>query len=571
MPTNGATRGASLQAEAPELAAIPDKAGQKRRGVLLEVDGNRKSRRSSREDAKGAAANPADAKKTKAPSTRLLRSQNREMAKEKPSKASASSFQIYHDPVPTSSAVQPKAGSSGLQTKNQTEPIETSAPTSRVGGAAVAKNSLDTSATSNGGWEVLQVQHSGAQAPAGDHAASVSDTESDESTGKGGEGVETEEEMKGGKESADADVEAASPDKIAESASDEEIPCSVPANVPTASQSVEQVLGANEVGKEMLEGEEALAIVKDVMSSEMAEIGAANGAASASTFDIDSDDRMDEFCVTEYSDEIYSYLRQNETRSMVDPDYMSRQLDINAKMRVILNDWLVEVHLKFKLRQETLYLCFQLIDRFLEITGVQRQKLQLVGVTGLMLASKYEEIYPPEVRDYVYICDNAYTRDEILKMEQTMLATLQYRLSLPTVWCFMKRYTKAAGRQVAKPDSFFHLMSYLIELSMIQIRMLRFKPSTLVAASIYLTNTLRDEAEPWTEQLQHHTKYSIDDLEPCVAEFRSLIADASKEQKYKAVFKKFCHRQFDTVALLPALDPPATTATEPSDQSVATL
>ena len=127
---------------------------------------------------------------------------------------------------------------------------------------------------------------------------------------------------------------------------------------------------------------------------------------------------MDQFCVTEYTEEIYAYLRLNESRSLVDDDYMSRQPDINAKMRVILNDWLVEVHLKFKLRQETLYLCFQLIDRFLENTNVQRQKLQLVGVTGLMLASKYEEIYPPEVRDYVYICDNAYSREEILQMEQ---------------------------------------------------------------------------------------------------------------------------------------------------------
>jgi hypothetical protein len=55
------------------------------------------------------------------------------------------------------------------------------------------------------------------------------------------------------------------------------------------------------------------------------------------------------------------------------------------------------VHLKFKLRQETLYLCFQIIDRFLEKQLVARSRLQLVGVTGLMLASKYEEIYPPEV------------------------------------------------------------------------------------------------------------------------------------------------------------------------------
>ena len=122
--------------------------------------------------------------------------------------------------------------------------------------------------------------------------------------------------------------------------------------------------------------------------------------------------------VTEYVVEIYGNLRKKETELAPPVNYMSIQEDINEKMRGILIDWLIEVHLKFKLRQETLYLCFQLIDRFLENTNVQRQKLQLVGVTGLMLASKYEEIYPPEVRDYVYICDNAYSREEILQMEQ---------------------------------------------------------------------------------------------------------------------------------------------------------
>ena len=205
---------------------------------------------------------------------------------------------------------------------------------------------------------------------------------------------------------------------------------------PSHAQAPGQHPNGTSIRDEMLEGEEAVAMVQDVLLQGDAEktlsilgkqsqsLAPANASAPngqdvpTRLFDIDAGDRMDQFCVTEYTEEIYAYLRLNESRSLVDHDYMSRQPDINAKMRVILNDWLVEVHLKFKLRQETLYLCFQLIDRFLENTNVQRQKLQLVGVTGLMLASKYEEIYPPEVRDYVYICDNAYSREEILQMEQ---------------------------------------------------------------------------------------------------------------------------------------------------------
>ena len=200
--------------------------------------------------------------------------------------------------------------------------------------------------------------------------------------------------------------------------------------------SVDAALRQGELGKEMLDGEDAVAAVADVSASRgVRAVPAAVGGSSSSArpFDLDSNDRMDEFCVTEYTEEIYSYLRENEGRSMVDPDYMSGQDDINAKMRVILMDWLIEVHLKFKLRQETIYLCFQLIDRFLEKNTVRRGKLQLVGVTGLMLASKYEEIYPPEVRDYVYICDNAYTRQDILDMEQVSCDPIHWFLAAPFI------------------------------------------------------------------------------------------------------------------------------------------
>ena len=184
---------------------------------------------------------------------------------------------------------------------------------------------------------------------------------------------------------------------------------------------MDAALRNGKIGSEMVD-EDVVAVVAASLSQDARDqpIEAAAPSSSLGAFDLDSGDRMDEFCVTEYTDEIYAYLRVNETRSMVDPDYMSGQDDINAKMRVILMDWLIEVHLKFKLRQETIYLCFQLIDRFLENNTVRRGKLQLVGVTGLMLASKYEEIYPPEVRDYVYICDNAYNRQDILDMEQVL-------------------------------------------------------------------------------------------------------------------------------------------------------
>jgi Cyclin, N-terminal domain len=128
---------------------------------------------------------------------------------------------------------------------------------------------------------------------------------------------------------------------------------------------------------------------------------------------IDERDAEDPLCVTSYVEDMYHHFRSKETMTSVRPVFMETQPHINERMRSILVDWLVEVHLKFKLVPETLYLTVNLIDRYLERQEVSRPKLQLVGVTSLLIASKYEEIYPPELRDLVYICDRAYTRSEV--------------------------------------------------------------------------------------------------------------------------------------------------------------
>lgn len=77
---------------------------------------------------------------------------------------------------------------------------------------------------------------------------------------------------------------------------------------------------------------------------------------------------------------------------MPSPNYMFSQKDINEKMRAILVDWIIEVHLKFKLLPETLFITINLIDRYLSLVSIKRNNLQLVGVTAMFIASKYEQI-----------------------------------------------------------------------------------------------------------------------------------------------------------------------------------
>ncbi|XP_031379760.1 cyclin-B2-3-like isoform X2 [Punica granatum] len=160
--------------------------------------------------------------------------------------------------------------------------------------------------------------------------------------------------------------------------------------------------------------------------------------------DIDICDKKDPLAVTEYIDDLYRYYKKVEGSGCVPPNYMDQQFDINEHMRAILIDWLIEVQYKFQLMDETLYLTVNLIDRFLSLYPIVRKKLQLVGVTAMLLACKYEEVSVPIVEDLILISDRAYNRKEVLDMERLMVNTLQFNMSVPTPYVFMRRFLKAA-------------------------------------------------------------------------------------------------------------------------------
>jgi cyclin A len=124
------------------------------------------------------------------------------------------------------------------------------------------------------------------------------------------------------------------------------------------------------------------------------------------------------------------------------------QGDITYAMRAILVDWLVEVGEEYKLQPQTLYLAIHYVDRLLSIVAVNRAKLQLVGITCMLVAAKYEEIYPPTVNDFVYISDGTYKKQEVMKMESVLLTTLGFALTAPTSWEMSKMFIRGSGGTV---------------------------------------------------------------------------------------------------------------------------
>jgi len=257
--------------------------------------------------------------------------------------------------------------------------------------------------------------------------------------------------------------------------------------------------------------------------------------------DIDERDADDPLCATDYVQDMYTHFRSTEVSTSVRPIYMENQSHINERMRSILVDWLVEVHLKFKLVPETLYLTINLIDRYLQKREVSRPKLQLVGVTALLIASKYEEIYPPELRDLVYICDKAYSRNEILAMEETILKTLEYQITIPSAHAFLVRYLKAAHAD----KKIVQISCYILDGTLQSYNLLHYLPSQLAAAAVFIARRCVGR-NSWSPTLLKYAVYCEEDVVPVA---RAVIAEkSSASPELRAVNKKYSSSRYGQVA-----------------------
>ena len=161
------------------------------------------------------------------------------------------------------------------------------------------------------------------------------------------------------------------------------------------------------------------------------------------------------------------------------PYYMENQTEIQWSMRSVLMDWLVQVHLRFNLLPETLFLTVNYIDRFLSSKIVSLGKLQLVGATAIFVAAKYEEITCPSVNEIVYMVDNGYTIDEILKAERFMLSMLQFELGWPGPMSFLRKISKADDYDLETRT----LAKYFLEITIMDERFIGSPPSYVAAGA----------------------------------------------------------------------------------------
>ncbi|XP_052437608.1 G2/mitotic-specific cyclin-B1 isoform X1 [Carassius gibelio] len=251
--------------------------------------------------------------------------------------------------------------------------------------------------------------------------------------------------------------------------------------------------------------------------------------------DVDSADAGDAQMCSEYVCDIYAYLQQLEVETAIRQCYLEGQ-EVSGDMRAVSIDWLMQVQREFKLRQETLFMTVSIMDSFLQSNPVPKKYLQLVCVTAMLLASKYEEIYPPTVGDFAFVTDGAYSCGDIRRMERIILKRLNYSLGRPIPSLFLQRAWKVgqAGRSERE------LAVFLMEVAALDYDLVHVPPSLAAAAASAASRRILGSG-PWSVSLQHYTGYSEETLAPVMqAIVRTLekVTDQCKMQEIKSRYVK---------------------------------
>lgn len=276
--------------------------------------------------------------------------------------------------------------------------------------------------------------------------------------------------------------------------------------------------------------------------------------------DIDSEDGDDPQLVVNYVNEIYEYKRMLEREQSVKKAYLDGRIGvILPKMRSVLVEWMVEVHQQFSLLQETLYLSIAILDRYMQAAAerVARKSLQLVGVTAMFIAAKYEEMYAPEIGDFVYITDNAYTQTQIRETEIKIMSVLKFEMGRPLPLHFLRRNSKAG-----QVDAVVHMLAkYVMELTILEYSFAHVLPSKIAATALAFSLKALDVddkslSELWNDTLRYYSQYELQDISETLQQMATMVittTQAPEQSKLLAIRKKYAHKKFGKIAEYPQL------------------
>ncbi|VEU20898.1 DEKNAAC101824 [Brettanomyces naardenensis] len=259
--------------------------------------------------------------------------------------------------------------------------------------------------------------------------------------------------------------------------------------------------------------------------------------------DPEDEDTWDVSMAAEYAPEIFNHLRDLESKYAPYAYYVPEiQTDITWENRSTLINWIVQVHSRFNLLPETLFLTVNIVDRFLSKRAISLSKFQLCGAVALFIAAKYEEINCPTVKQMAFMVSNEYTTAELLKAEKFMITELRFDMGYPGPMSFLRRTSKADNYD----SEIRTLAKYFLEITIMDSRLVASPPSWLAAGASYLSLKMLHQGH-WTDAHVYYSGYTEEQLAPlaevlveCCINYRT---------HHKAIFDKYSERRFKRSAL----------------------
>lgn len=211
-------------------------------------------------------------------------------------------------------------------------------------------------------------------------------------------------------------------------------------------------------------------------------------------------------------------------------------------------EWIIDVHRKFRLMSETLYVTINIVDRYLSLKQIKKSELHLLGVTALLISTKYEEIYPPELKDLLSVSENKFTKQEVLKMEAKILSTLDFDFMYPSSLRFLERFRKLSN--TASDDQIFYFAQYINEIALLDASLLKYKQSEIAASSIILSARAIKRINAWNKEMEKCTGYKEEDLKVAIEDVKQFVYEVNP--KFLQTLKyKFSKQEYFEVANIP--------------------
>lgn len=278
-------------------------------------------------------------------------------------------------------------------------------------------------------------------------------------------------------------------------------------------------------------------------------------------YNIFEDDCYDDTSFAGYGANILNYMFHAESTFVPNLKEKLEKSNLRPKMRTILIDWMASVHFKFRMQVDTLFLAIDLTDRMLGYAKVEKDELQLLGVTSLFTASKFEEIYPPDIDDYVFMADGSCTKSEILSLEMVIYKILGFTLWKPLECKFLRIFDKI--RSVPTNEDVYPGAKFFLEVAKLSDFKHEFLTSQIAAAAYLCSLCLvssnlcfHEPNEPqvvWTREMSFWTTYKLHDLIGPLSIILQDTIEIQRDKKLSGIVRKYSSQAYENILFSPRM------------------